>query len=147
MTALAYDAPARAISPVERWYIDMIDIAACVIFTVEASIRIVALGFTAYRRDGWNSHCREFCYFADALSPSLLKHLLKAEGGCGGMTAAPTANRLERLRLRHRRRGLAGDRVQGRVRGRRRRGQPEARGGAADAAADPAAALTPVPPR
>ena len=63
------------------------------------------------------------------------------------MTAAPTANRLERLRLRHRRRGLAGDRVQGRVRGRRRRGQPEARGGAADAAADPAAALTPVPPR
>ena len=27
------------------------------------------------------SHWREFCHFADALSPSLLKHLLKVEGG------------------------------------------------------------------
>ena len=27
------------------------------------------------------SPCREFCHFADALSPPLLMHLLKVEGG------------------------------------------------------------------
>ena len=38
------------------------------------------------------THRREFCHFADALSPSLLKHVLKGDGGCSRMTASPTAS-------------------------------------------------------
>ena len=37
------------------------------------------------------SHWRD-CHFADALSPSLLKHLLKTEGGCSRMTVSPMAS-------------------------------------------------------
>ena len=39
-------------------------------------------GTTSRRRD---------CHFTDALSPSLLKHQLKGEGGCSRMTVSPTA--------------------------------------------------------
>ena len=52
-----------------------------------------------------HSHWREFCHFADALSPSLLKHLLKEEGGCSRMKFSPTAlglNLLRRLEPRRR---------------------------------------------
>ena len=31
--------------------------------------------------NGFLSHWRDYCHFVDALSPSLLKHLLKVEGG------------------------------------------------------------------
>ena len=34
-----------------------------------------------YHPIGIASHWREFCHFADTPSPSLLKHLLKLEGG------------------------------------------------------------------
>ena len=37
------------------------------------------------------SHWRDFCHFADALSPPLLKDLTKVEGGCSRMTVSPTA--------------------------------------------------------
>ena len=37
------------------------------------------------------SHWRD-CHFADALSLSPLKHLLKVEGGASRMTVSPTAN-------------------------------------------------------
>ena len=41
---------------------------------------------------GDSSHWRD-CHFADAPSPSLLKHLLKVEGGCSRMTVSPMARR------------------------------------------------------
>ena len=52
--------------------------------------------------DGYICHWRD-CPFADALSPSLLKHLLKAEGVHGRMTVSPTA-RLHAVRPRPRHR-------------------------------------------
>ena len=58
---------------------------------------------------GTSSHWREFCHFADALSSSLLKHLLKVEG-CGRMTISSTARHL------HPRRHLLDPRRQARSR-------------------------------
>ena len=36
---------------------------------------------------------RRDCHFADNPSPSILKHLLKREGGCSRMTVSPTPRR------------------------------------------------------
>ena len=50
---------------------------------VKALVRLNAAGPPSHWRD---------CHFADATSPSLLKHLLKVEGGCSRMTElSPTA--------------------------------------------------------
>ena len=38
-----------------------------------------------------SSHIRRDCHFADALSPSLLKHLLQIDGGVSRMTVSTTA--------------------------------------------------------
>ena len=50
--------------------------------------RLAALGSFFFL--GWASRLRD-CHFADALSPSLLKHRPKVEWGCSRMTASPTA--------------------------------------------------------
>ena len=45
------------------------------------------------------SHWREDCHFDEALSPSLLKHLLEVEGGYSRMTVSPTAIATEPVEL------------------------------------------------
>ena len=46
---------------------------------------------------------RQDCHFADALSPSLLIHLLTVEGGGSRMTVSPTARDAPRVRTKARR--------------------------------------------
>ena len=54
---------------------------------VKALVRLNAAGPPSHWRD---------CHFADATSPSLLKHLLKVEGGCSRMTElSPAAQVVE----------------------------------------------------
>ena len=46
-----------------------------------ADFPVKTMEHAAQKLAGRHSHWREFCHFADALSPSLLIHLLNVEGG------------------------------------------------------------------
>ena len=58
---------------------------------MSVNLRARAAGHREPPAAAW-SRRREFCHFADALSPSLLRRLLKGEGGCKRrVTVSPTA--------------------------------------------------------
>jgi hypothetical protein len=58
MVALAYDSPSRELTEAEEFFINFADMLTCLLFSVEAALRIVAQGFCVgqgtYLRNTWN---------------------------------------------------------------------------------------------